>query len=457
MENFFKLSLTAKIIVFILLASMVNSIILIRHSESELHSVMLDQVKKQALVYLQGIAWEVRGLIHPISAQDIQQVIQKRYQKHQDDTLDFAVRSLYVYDQQGIIIASSGVAEVTPKDMRGYYGDVIRHAQPYLSKKIEFFPEVDGGKQVAVLDVIIPLRLESGVVGGMEAEIDMDKTLAIIQRMDDRYEYTMVWMNGLHAMVLSGIFVWLIHRLLIRHVKHYDAVTQAVGGGLFSSRVMEPMPRDELGRLGGSINRMTESIERLMREQEEAYIQSLRSLTRALEAKDAYTASHSSRVSAFSVRLGDHLGLDAEKLELLRKGALMHDLGKIGIRDVLLNKPAPLDDDEFKEMQAHPSHTAAIMRPLKRFKEFMEIAAWHHERWDGQGYPDGLHGEEIPLLARIVSIADTWDAMTGDRVYRKGMSQEKALAIFEREWDSGQWDPALVQQFVRMIRENTGL
>lgn len=91
------------------------------------------------------------------------------------------------------------------------------------------------------------------------------------------------------------------------------------------------------------------------------------------------------------------------------------------------------------------------MRPLKRFKVFAEIAAWHHERWDGNGYPDGLKGEEIPLLARIVGLADTWDAMTGDRVYRKGMPEQKAIDIIAAERDSGQWDPALVDVFVDMV------
>lgn len=97
------------------------------------------------------------------------------------------------------------------------------------------------------------------------------------------------------------------------------------------------------------------------------------------------------------------------------------------------------------------------MRPLQRFKEFAEIAAWHHERWDGKGYPDGLAGEEIPLLARIIAIADTWDAMTGDRIYRKGMHEEKALLILTKEKDGGQWAPFLMRDFIQMMREELAL
>ncbi|XKH00659.1 HD domain-containing protein [Marinobacter nauticus] len=96
--------------------------------------------------------------------------------------------------------------------------------------------------------------------------------------------------------------------------------------------------------------------------------------------------------------------------------------------------------------------TATIMKPLKRFRAFAEIAAWHHERWDGTGYPDGLKGNEIPLLARIVAIADTWDAMTGDRIYRPGMPKAKALSILESEQDQGQFDPELIRVFIRMMK-----
>jgi len=177
----------------------------------------------------------------------------------------------------------------------------------------------------------------------------------------------------------------------------------------------------------------------------------LQSLARALEAKDSYTAGHSGRVAKFSTQLGKHVGVDENQLKLLKHGALMHDLGKIGINDAILNKPGALSDDEYEIMKQHPASTAKIMKPLKRFKEFAEIAAWHHERWDGKGYPDGLKGEKIPLLARIVCIADTWDAMTGDRIYRKGMTVVKALSILDKEKDHGQWDPALIRAFIEMI------
>ncbi len=226
----------------------------------------------------------------------------------------------------------------------------------------------------------------------------------------------------------------------------------SIAGGDLGSRA-RIRRNDELGSLADSVNHMAQSIEKLLASQEEAYLQALKSLTQALQKKDRYTAGHSGRVKHYSLKLGERLDLDPATLDVLGRGALMHDIGKIGIPDAVLNKPAPLDDDEFVVMQQHPTYTAAIMRPLVRFRAFAEIAAWHHERWDGGGYPDGLAGDEIPLLARIVAIADAWDAMTGDRIYRKGMSVEKALGILEAEADAGQFEPDLIRLFTAMIRE----
>jgi putative nucleotidyltransferase with HDIG domain len=247
----------------------------------------------------------------------------------------------------------------------------------------------------------------------------------------------------------------LIHFRLTGPIQRVHRCVQALSRGELDSRV-EVTTRDEMGQLAAGVNHLANSVQELLHEQERTYMATLSALAQALEAKDPYTAAHSGRVSRYSVKLGQRLGLDADQLSLLKKGALMHDLGKIGIHDSILNKPSALTDEEYQEMKKHPVMSAAIMRPLKRFSSFAEIAAWHHERWDGTGYPDGLQGEEIPLLARIVAIADAWDAMTGDRVYRPGMPVEKALRILVAEQDQGQFDPELIGEFIRMIREENG-
>ena len=179
-------------------------------------------------------------------------------------------------------------------------------------------------------------------------------------------------------------------------------------------------------------------------------------LAKALEARDDNTSSHSLNVTKYSMLLGEKLGLDEEKLRALSQGALLHDLGKIGIPDDILKKPGNLDESEFEVIKKHPMLTSDILDTLETSDHFAAIARSHHERWDGSGYPDGLNGEDIPLLARIVAIADAWDAMTTNRVYRDAMSENIALDIFEREKDSGQWDPFLVEKFITLIRQGKG-
>ena len=253
------------------------------------------------------------------------------------------------------------------------------------------------------------------------------------------------------ALVVVALASWTADGFT-RPLRLLSETASAIADGDLGSRA--PVRRsDELGSLADSVNLMADSIEKLLEAQEEAYLQALKSLTQALQKKDVYTAGHSGRVKHYSLKLGERLELDDTTLDLLGRGALMHDIGKIGIPDAVLNKPAPLDRDEYHVMQQHPGFTAAIMRPLVRFRAFAEIAAWHHERWDGAGYPDGLSREEIPLLARIVAIADAWDAMTGDRIYRKGMPAETALRILEAEAESGQFEPDLIRLFIVMVRE----
>jgi len=179
-------------------------------------------------------------------------------------------------------------------------------------------------------------------------------------------------------------------------------------------------------------------------------------LAKALEARDGNTSAHSLNVTKYSMLLGQRLGLNEEQLRVLGQGAMLHDLGKIGLPDDILKKPGELDDIELELIKEHPKLTSEILAPLEKSDHFSDIARSHHERWDGNGYPDGLNGEDIPLLARIVAIADTWDAMTSDRIYRQGMSEEVALATLERERHLGQWDPYLIDEFIKLIRQEIG-
>lgn len=257
------------------------------------------------------------------------------------------------------------------------------------------------------------------------------------------------------ALIMLGILIIIIVAIISNSIaaifSHIKNTAHAIADGNLESRI-ETIRNDEVGDLINSINQMADSIQELQEAQEKAQLQEINSLSRALERRDTYTATHSGRVAKYSTMLGECIGLSEDMLDRLRLGALMHDLGKIGIRDEILNKSDALSADERCIMRQHPIFSAKIMKPLVRFREFADIANWHHERWDGTGYPDHLKGEEIPLLARIVAIADTWDAMTGDRIYRKGISDEEAISKLEAELESGQWDPELLRQFIDMVK-----
>lgn len=175
-------------------------------------------------------------------------------------------------------------------------------------------------------------------------------------------------------------------------------------------------------------------------------------LAEALEAKDEYTRGHSERVAHYSFELGRALGMQDLDIDILRKGSLLHDIGKVGVKDNILNKEGRLTADELAHIREHPVIGYEICKGLKSFKKQLPVIRWHHERMDGRGYPDGLKGEEIPYLARICCITDSYDAMTSDRPYRKGISPEQAANIFEREMHSGQWDPDILKVFIDLIR-----
>jgi HD-GYP domain-containing protein (c-di-GMP phosphodiesterase class II) len=166
-----------------------------------------------------------------------------------------------------------------------------------------------------------------------------------------------------------------------------------------------------------------------------------------VDAKDSYTAGHSTRVTLYSVIIGEELGLDVEQLRRLRLAGLLHDVGKIGIRDSVLGKPGRLTDEEFAMMKSHPQVGENILTPVSQLADVIPGVVSHHERFDGTGYPRGLKAEEIPLLGRIIGVADAFDAMTSDRVYRPRLSDEVALAEL-RKHSGTQFDSRVVTAFL---------
>ena len=183
------------------------------------------------------------------------------------------------------------------------------------------------------------------------------------------------------------------------------------------------------------------------------FLDYIKSIAAALDARDAYTHGHSRRVAEFSIGIGKELGLSEGELEFLELSATIHDIGKIGIGESVLNKPGKLTDEEFLIIKSHVVKGSKILEPMSRLRALMPGVRNHHERYDGKGYPDGLKGDEIHLVARIISIADTYDAMTTSRVYRKGLPKEVAFKEIEKGAGT-QFDPKLALAFVEFMRNN---
>jgi HD-GYP domain-containing protein (c-di-GMP phosphodiesterase class II) len=174
-----------------------------------------------------------------------------------------------------------------------------------------------------------------------------------------------------------------------------------------------------------------EDLRRAAEENRQLFVGTVKALAAAIDGKDRYTRGHSERVARFSIAIAEHLGLPEAEIEALRISALLHDVGKIGIDDKVLKKPAKLTSEEFEIMKTHPQKGFKIMSQIPAMREFLPGMYMHHEMINGEGYPQGLRGDEIPMQARIVSVADTFDAMTTDRPYQKAMELEDALALIK--------------------------
>jgi putative two-component system response regulator len=177
------------------------------------------------------------------------------------------------------------------------------------------------------------------------------------------------------------------------------------------------------------------------------------SLALGVEARDPYTGDHCSRLAHYAADLGKHLGLEYDDIVALKRGGFLHDLGKVAIPDSILKKHTNLSDDEWAVMKRHPERGEEICRPLRSLRSVLPIIRHHHEHWNGSGYPDGLSGEDIPLLARILQVVDVYDALRTSRPYKPSLTHAEAEKMMRKEAEDGLWDKKLVDEFFVMLRE----
>ncbi|MEJ2305480.1 MAG: HD domain-containing phosphohydrolase, partial [Anaerolineales bacterium] len=213
---------------------------------------------------------------------------------------------------------------------------------------------------------------------------------------------------------------------------------------------VDPHSNDEVAVLTESFNHMVKNLKKSKMDLIEAYDTTLEGWARAVELRERKTGEHTRRVAEMAVRLAEKMDFDEEQMPHLRRGALLHDIGKIGIPDAILLKPGKLTDEEWKTMRKHPQYAYEMLWQIEFLRPAIEIPYCHHEKWNGSGYPRGLTGEGIPLEARIFAVVDVFDALTSDRPYRKAMPEEQVIEIIQRE-SGAHFDPQVVEAFMDLV------
>jgi HD-GYP domain-containing protein (c-di-GMP phosphodiesterase class II) len=315
-----------------------------------------------------------------------------------------------------------------------------------LGQLTQYEVEVDGERR--------EMLLRLAPVGETGWALAAQRPVAAAFRAADELVYNTL-LTSLLVVLLALVLAAVAARRVSGPVQKLADTSHEIAAGNFGQRVEVEGLTWELGDLAEDFNRMSGHVERYVEElkravqaNRELFIGSLRAFAAAIDAKDPYTRGHSERVAAMSRTIARHLGLSEDEQHRIWIAALLHDVGKIGVDDRILKKGGVLTDDEFAQMKAHTVIGEEILTPIVDLREMLPAVRWHHENWNGRGYPDGLKGEQIPVPARIVAVADTFDAVTTNRPYQQAYSLDDAVATVRRLVGS-RFDAKVVSAFLR--------
>ncbi len=328
-------------------------------------------------------------------------------------------------------------------------GKTIRPITGKLLRMDRYACVTEGGK--GGVEVVTPVSFLKKRLGYVV--LGMNRSLLL----DARRSAQKSVIRGLIVALVMGITgVFVLSMSITRPIKELSSGVEELKKG--RKKPLKVYSKDELGRLTENFNDMSaliveqkDQLAKYAGELEEAYISTLKVLAAAIDARDPYTMGHSARVAQLSVKMGEAIGLSKKELEDLEIACLFHDVGKIKTPDHVLLKPGKLEADEFKEMARHTEDGMNIISKAPSLAKYIPAVRHHHEWYNGKGYPDGLAGDEIPLHASIIAIADSFDAMTSNRPYRKSRSEAEAIEEILR-CSGTQFDPSLVDVFVRAFK-----
>lgn len=397
----------------------------------------------------------VAAVVAIISFQEVFNAVHQQTSRSERELLDAGLPVVFVVDQNGRAVAhpeaAVAFAEKPMTDLKVVQDWQQSGAQ--VQSALEPFSLVRDGRKVEMLGSYATAELDKNSRLGVIAIQDESAALASVSDMR-RQTIVISFVAGMLTLLIGFIFA----KKLTQPVQELASGAHRIASGDFSQRI-NIRSRTELGDLGNSFNLMTDQVERYITdlqrsadENRQLFLGTVKSLAAAIDGKDPYTRGHSERVSRMSVAIAQRLQLPDEECEKIRISALLHDVGKIAIDDNILKKPAALTDDEYEIMKQHPQKGYKIMSQITAMKEFLPGMYMHHEMVNGQGYPQGLHGDEIPLMAKIVAVADTFDAMTTDRPYQRAMKFEDAVARIQSFVDT-RYDAAVVSAFVAACEE----
>jgi len=335
----------------------------------------------------------------------------------------------YVVDSQGRLVAAANPEFATGQDMKNL--DIVRTFvdggnKAQLAETREFNVS-SGSEKIEMLGTYSPVQSLNWAVVVQKPRRDAYRGVYEMQRT--------ARLLALLAVLLSiGVSIFAARRIT-NPLSVLTESSRAIAKGDFSQRV-HLMSRTEIGELAQTFNTMSEELEHFVEDLKRAaeenralFMGSIQMLAGAVDEKDPYTRGHSDRVTRYSLLIAKELGLPASFMETLQISAQLHDVGKIGIEDHILKKPGSLTEEEFEVMKTHTTKGANILRPVPQLAEMLPGIELHHEALDGRGYPYGLKGEQIPLLARVIAVADTFDALTTNRPYQQAHTPEQALEI----------------------------
>jgi HD-GYP domain-containing protein (c-di-GMP phosphodiesterase class II) len=373
----------------------------------------------------------VAAVVAVVSFQEVFEAVQQLSSKSERELLNAGLPVVFVVDQNGHAVAhpeaSVAFSAKPMTDLKVVQDWQESGAQ--VQSALAPFSSLRDGRQVEMLGSYATAELDKNLRLGVISIQDEAAALASVRDM----RYQTLWISMVAA-VMTLVIGFFFARKLTQPVQELAAGAHRISSGDFSQRI-EIRSKTELGDLGNSFNLMTDQLQRFIGdlqrsadENRELFLGTVKALAAAIDGKDPYTRGHSERVSRVSLAIAQRLGLPDEECEKIRVSAVLHDVGKIGIDDKILKKPSALTDEEFEIMKQHPQKGFKIMSQIPAIKEFLPGMYMHHEMINGQGYPQGLKGDEIPLMARIVAVADTFDAMTTDRPYQQAMKFEDAVA-----------------------------